>query len=242
MEKYAVILAGGSGRRAGGDMPKQFRLLSGRPVVWWSMKAFHDADPEIRIVLVVHPGFFDDWHLIFDALPDAEKIPHVISCGGRDRPESVKNGLLTVRDECQASGEDPLIFIHDGARPLVTPEMILRGMLAWQPCEGVIPVVPSVSSLRELRDSEVPLVEAESRSVDRSRYVEVQTPQIFRFSTIAALYFRNADLSHFTDDASVAEHAGVRIRLYRGDTFNIKVTNPEDFVIAEALIKFEHQD
>lgn len=238
MDKYAIILAGGSGRRAGGDLPKQFRLLSGRPVVWWAMKAFHEADPDIKIILVVHPGFFDDWALLTDALPESDRIPHVLSCGGRDRPESVKNGLLTVRDECLHPGDDALILIHDGARPLVSPAMIARGISAWKPGEGVIPAVPSISSLRKLDNPDVPLVDAESHAVDRARYVDVQTPQIFSFSTLCSLYFHATDLSRFTDDASMAEQGGVSIRLYEGDTFNIKVTNPEDFTIAEALLKF----
>lgn len=82
MRKYAIILAGGSGTRAGGDMPKQFRQICRRPLVWWAMKAFRDADADTEIVLVVHPGFFDDWQILCDAMPEYERIPYTLCCGG----------------------------------------------------------------------------------------------------------------------------------------------------------------
>lgn len=238
MDKFAIILAGGVGQRAGGDLPKQFRPLCGRPLGWWAMKAFVEADPEIRIVLVVHPGFMDDWEIMWEELPKQEQIPFLLSCGGRTRFESVKNGLMTVRD---AGGENSIVFIHDGARPMVTPAMVRRGLAALLPLGGAIPAVRPVCSLRELENPESPLPDAKSYSVDRARFVEVQTPQIFHYSTIAPLYYEEKDSTRFTDDASLVENHGVKISLYEGDTLNIKVTNPEDFAIAEAIIRYSEK-
>ncbi|MDE5958443.1 MAG: 2-C-methyl-D-erythritol 4-phosphate cytidylyltransferase [Muribaculaceae bacterium] len=243
MRKFAIILAGGTGSRAGGDLPKQFQPLCGRPVVWWSMQAFRRADPEIEMVLVVHPGYFDDWQILCDALPEADRIPFTLSCGGRSRPESVANGLLTVRDiladRCADAAEvaESVVLVHDGARPLVSPEMIRRGLAALRSGCGAIPAVEPVSSLREVAQPSLPIEDRESRSVARNRYVEVQTPQIFHYTLLRDCYSRGGDLSAYTDDASVAEAAGHRIHLYRGEESNLKVTHPSDFLIAGTLLR-----
>lgn len=234
MEKFAIILAGGEGRRAGGSLPKQFQDLNGLPVLWWSMKAFKQAYPEVRIVLVVHPGFMDDWDIIYNELPECLRIPYILSCGGRSRAESVKNGLLTISEQC--GDEDAVVMIHDGARPLVTPDLIRRGLEEILPGKGYIPAVAPVSSLRQLKDASEPYLYGNSVSVARSDYMEVQTPQNFLLSTISSCYKQGDNLSQFTDDASVAEHYDVEIKLYEGDPANIKVTHPVDFVIAEALL------
>lgn len=242
MRKFAIILAGGEGRRAGGDMPKQFRRICGRPVVWWPIKAFLDADAATEIVLVVHPGYFADWQMLFDALPESERLPYTLCCGGRSRAESVKHGLLTVAELLgSATGsetQEAVVMVHDGARPLVSPAMILRGMDACTASgTGAIPAMRAVNSLRELADPSAALCEADSRSVSRARFVEVQTPQIFPYTLLRDCYARATDLSGFTDDASVVESAGHSVRLYEGESRNIKVTHPDDFVIAEALLK-----
>ncbi len=239
MRKYAIILAGGSGTRAGGDMPKQFRQICGRPLVWWAMKAFRDADADMEIVLVVHPGFFDDWQILCDAMPEYERIPYTLCCGGRTRAESVSNGLLTVAGLLgDAPAGEAMVMVHDGARPLVSAGMIRRGMDAF--CvsgAGVIPVMPAVNSLRQLAAPSVSLAEAESHTVNRALYVEVQTPQIFPYRLLCDCYKSASDLSAYTDDASVVESAGHHVRLYEGESANIKVTHPDDFIIAEALLR-----
>lgn len=238
MEKYAVILAGGEGRRAGGSVPKQFRMLSGRPMVWWSARAFLDAFPEIRIVMVVHPDFIEEWRKMQVNLREADRFPHTVCRGGSSRPESVANGLRCIESDYGAAS-DAIVFIHDGARPLVTPEMVRRGACALEKNrDGVIPAVRAVNSLRELTtDPALPLEMAESISVERARYVEVQTPQIFHLSLLLPLYREASRLAGFTDDASVAESVGKKVGLYEGDTSNIKVTHPLDFCIAEAILR-----
>lgn len=110
--KYAVIVAGGSGIRAGGDMPKQFQPLLGRPMLWWSMKAFKAEDSETQLIIVLHPGFFDDWDMLFNELPENERFGHEIVCGGRTRAESVANGLLAIPDASDALVESMTLRVR----------------------------------------------------------------------------------------------------------------------------------
>lgn len=249
--KFAIILAGGEGRRAGGDIPKQFHYLAGHPLVWWAMKAFRDACPDIIIILVVHPGFFDDWDIMCSEMDEHDRIPHVVACGGKSRPHSVYNGLLTVRDilsEQMKSGKDGIaeefsknddcvVAVHDGARALVSPEMIRRGLDGLQPGIGMVPAIPPVNSLRKLDSPEQFKTPGGNQTVVRKDYVEVQTPQIFEFSSLLKAYESAGDFSRFTDDASLYESANHPIALYEGDEYNLKVTHPLDFDFAEIILK-----
>ena len=224
--KYAVIVACGAGLRAGGEVPKQFQMLEGLPVVWWSIKAFYDEDPDVKIIVVLHPGFFDLWDILYSELPcEIQKIDVELVCGGRSRLESVKNGISRV----DTKDNDALIAVHDAARPLITAEMITRGwrMAAEKGC--AVPVMPMSDSLRELTaDGSV--------AVDRSRYVRVQTPQIFKVRELQEAYGQ-ALTDRMTDDASVMENAGHSIYLYEGEEANFKITKPVDFILASALLK-----
>lgn len=225
MKKYALIMAGGEGRRAGGEMPKQFVKLLGIPMLWWSVMAFHREDPETEISVVMHPGFFDDYDLMLSGLPrEVRGIPVRLVAGGRSRGESVANGLMALPDT-----RDALVAVHDAARPLVTTDMIARG---WE-CAALngtaVPACPVTDSLREL-------TEGGSTAVDRSRFVSVQTPQVFRADILKSAY-RLEERPEFTDDASRVEADGGCITLYDGIPANLKVTNPADFAIAETLLK-----
>lgn len=224
VEKYAVIVAGGDGMRAGGDIPKQFRKIHGIPMLWWSVRAFHDEDPATRIILVINPGWFDLWDELSAALSESEKaIPVLTVCGGPDRGASVANGLMSVPESRNA-----LVAVHDAARPFVTPELIRRGWECAEKDLASVPAVPVTDSLRRLTPEG-------SEAVDRSAFRAVQTPQCFRADILAAAYAL-PDSAQFTDDASRVEKSGVRITLFEGDPRNIKVTHPDDFIIAEALM------
>lgn len=241
MKKFAIILAGGEGKRAGGDIPKQFVSLDGKPIVWWSMKAFKEADPDTVIILVMHPGFFDDWEIIVDNMPEEDYIPCILSCGGLSRAHSVYNGLLSIKDyleEKYIAEEEAVVAIHDGARPLVSRQMILRGFNSLEHSVGVIPGVRCTNSLRKVEEPDRVFDGSRSVSVDRSEYVEVQTPQIFSLPDIFSAYImKEENRDKFTDDASLAESIGLGIKLYEGESTNIKVTHPEDFKIAEILLR-----
>lgn len=218
-------MAGGEGRRAGADIPKQFVELLGIPMLWWSVMAFHKADPETCIKIVMHPGFFADWDIIRDGIPsDVSDIETDLRAGGRNRGESVRNGLMSVPDD-----NDTLVAVHDAARPLVSPEIISKAWEIAAETGSAVPVWPVSDSLRELS------TDGDSHAVDRSRFVSVQTPQTFRADILHKAYHLE-DKPHFTDDASRVEALGVDVSLFDGAPFNIKVTNPMDFAIARTLL------
>lgn len=239
MEKYAVIVAGGEGTRLGGGLPKQFRELQGRPVLWWSLKAFHDEDPDVRMRVVLHPGYFDEWQNLLLALPEDERFEHEVIAGGSSRTESVKNGIKGI-----PASADVLIAVHDAARPLVSVDMIARGWNAASKAGGAVPAVAVTDSLRHL--SGFPKVDwkaiyssgelyGDSEAVDRSEYVAVQTPQVFRADLLKGAYELKPDMT-FSDDASAYEVAGGKPVLYEGSPLNMKVTNPGDIEIASLLL------
>lgn len=225
MKKHAIIPAGGEGRRAGGNLPKQFVGLLGIPMLWRSVEAFHREDAETQITVVVHPGFFDDFDILRSELPaELKDIPLRVVAGGRTRGESVKNGLMGID-----ANRDTIIAVHDAARPLVTPELIRRGWECAALNGAAVPVVAVTDSLRELR-------EEGSEAVDRSRFVAVQTPQVFRGDILVRAYELD-ERPEFTDDASRVEAIGEKIMLYPGEAENFKVTNPSDFALAETLLR-----
>ena len=213
---YAVILAGGTGSRAGGTLPKQFQSVRGKRLIWWSVEAFKAFDPCCRIVLAVHNDFLKVWEYELGQEERSLGVEILKVPGGSSRFYSVKNALSVIEDP------EATVFIHDGARPLVSPELIRRGASAVGAGKGAIPVIPIVDSIRELTSDG-------SVAVDRSRYVAVQTPQVFICKDIKKAYDAASSDIGVTDDASVAERFGIEILTFPGDSVNIKVTNPEDF-------------
>lgn len=229
MRKYALILAGGDGRRAGGDMPKQFRELLGIPMLWWSVRDFHRADPDTGIIIVMHPGFFDDWDILYQELPEEDRrIPVELVCGGRDRVHSALNGLMAIPVD---GDQDALVAVHDAARPLLTADMINR---CWDTAARngcAVPCVPEVNSLRKITAEG-------TEPVKRDDFLVVQTPQVFRLGVLQKAYSRCAEESSaFTDDASMVQACGEKITICEGSPENIKVTTPGDFTVAEALLR-----
>ena len=230
MKKYAIIVRGGEGNRACGVVPKQFHSIGGIPMLWWSVRAFHREDPATKVIIVMHPGFFDDWDIMHSELPEEDRrIETIIVCGGRTRCESVMNGLNSVND-----GEDVYVAVHDAARPLVNVDMISAGWKAAATYKAVIPAVPIDDSIRKVDGDE-------NWSVPRKDYVKVQTPQVFEAGLLREAY-ANVDTTMMTDDASVVEAFGHKVMIYPGSTRNFKVTNPEDIQIASMLIKETYLD
>lgn len=233
VEKYAVIVAGGSGTRLGGDLPKQFQSLNDRPVLWWSLKAFHDEDSSTRIILVLNKDFTEVWKLIYDGLPEEDRFPHEIALGGNSRTHSVQNGIALIPDS-----DKVLVAVHDAARPLVTPSIISAGWQAALIHGAAIPVISVTDSLRKLSSSSCSENSDKmfvSHAVDRKNYVAVQTPQVFKASVLKRAYAANPS-QIFTDDASAAEANGCPPFLFSGSPHNIKVTNPGDIEIANLFL------
>lgn len=219
-----MIVAGGSGSRMGGGIPKQFQNLCGRPVLWWSMKAFHEEDPHTSLIVVLPENFISLWQDFFSTLPEEDRFAHSVTAGGSTRTESVKNGLSLIPEDAGS-----LIAVHDGARPLVTPALIRRGWEAAQEKGCAIPTVAVTDSLRKLTPEG-------SEAIDRSEYMAVQTPQVFQHDILKQAY-KDTKQGLFTDDASVVEKAGHKISLYPGEASNMKLTNPKDLEIAEVILK-----
>lgn len=231
MKQFAVIVAGGSGTRMGGGLPKQFRPLCGYPVLWWSIKRFHEENPDTEIIIVLPSDFIKEWEDFCLNLPFDKRISHSVVAGGCSRTDSVKNGLRQVESLVSSTNEnkkDSLVAIHDGARPLLTKEMISKGWDVAEKNGAAIPVVPVTDSLREKNGQE-------SKAVDRGKYVAVQTPQVFNVSIITESYKRSEGQA-FTDDATAVENAGYKVSLFDGSPLNIKITNPKDLEIAAVLM------
>lgn len=224
MERTGVIIvAGGSGRRMGGALPKQFRLLAGRPVLARTIDAFAEALPGAEIVVVLpaqHVAFWRNLAARFDV------AAHAVAEGGAERFHSVRCGIEALKSAPE------LIAVHDGVRPLASARLIRRIAEEAALRGAAIPVLRPVDSFRAL---EGPDEEAGSHIVDRDRLRIVQTPQIFRADLLRRAYAADYR-TEFTDDASVVEAAGATIRLCAGEASNIKLTRPEDIALAEALL------
>ena len=218
-----IIVAGGSGKRMGGALPKQFALVGGEPILARTINAFRKALPASRIVVVLPAEYIEFWKN-FSARFEVAK--HSIVEGGEERFYSVRNGIEALSDAVD------LIAVHDGVRPFASKEMILRTVDCAAKNGSAIPVVNAVDSYR--------VIEGEgSHIIDRTPLRIVQTPQIFAAPILRAAYdteFR----AEFTDDASVVEYSGEKVALCDGEYTNIKITTHDDMVIAEAIIKTEN--
>ena len=223
MTRYIIIVAGGKGLRMGGEIPKQFRLIAGRPVLMRTVEAFLAAYSDIHVVLVLPHDQQAYWAALCQDY--AFRAPMTIADGGATRFHSVQNGLALIPDE-----DDCIVGVHDGVRPFVSPEVIRRcSENAWTQ-GATVPVVPVVETVRQL------LPDGSSRSVDRDEYRLVQTPQTFPLSMLRRAYAQPY-VPAFTDDASVVQSLGLPVYLVEGNRQNIKLTTPEDLMLAEAICK-----
>ncbi|MFW6246524.1 MAG: 2-C-methyl-D-erythritol 4-phosphate cytidylyltransferase [Tangfeifania sp.] len=218
MKKLALIVAGGSGSRMKGELPKQFLELNGKPVLIRTFEAFLKYDRNIQFVLVLPEVQLINWKKL--CVKYDFNLKHSLVPGGETRFHSVQNGLSEIN-------EDGIVFIHDGVRPLVSVQTIENCYKTANEKGNALPVVSPSESVREL-------INGGSRAVDRSRFFLVQTPQTFNISVIKKAYEQDY-LEKFTDDASVLENTGQQINLVAGNRENIKITYPEDLLIASAF-------
>jgi len=203
----------------GNAVPKQFLLLNGKPVLQRSLEAFAAFDPTMTCIVVLPETQISYWKELCEKY--SCKVPHVVVSGGKERFDSVKNGLKAISTE-------GIVAVHDGVRPLVTMEMLRNGFETAEKFGSAIPYVDSVDSLRMI-DGET------SKTLDRTKIKRIQTPQIFDVSQlkdVIDVVYR----PEFTDEASVWELAGKKLYFYKGSEQNIKITTPSDLKIAEALL------
>lgn len=220
MKRYAIIVAGGKGLRMGGELPKQFIPVEGRPVLMRTLDAFHACDASIQLILVLPHDHQAYWHELCAQYQFA--VPHRIADGGATRFHSVQSGLTLV------DAPEALVAVHDGVRPFVSPEVIRRCYAEAEAHGAVVPVIPVVETVRQL-------VGEGSKTVARDAYRLVQTPQTFR-ATLLRLAYEQPYCDAFTDDASVVEALGSAVSLVDGNRENIKLTTPFDLIVAKALV------
>jgi len=219
MKKYVIIVAGGTGSRMKGDVPKQFKLLLGKPVIQYSIEVFHAFDPSMEIVLVIHPDYLLFWEKQCHEFKIS--IPFRVVPGGDTRFDSVKNGLDTITDE-------GFVAIHDAARPVINADFI-ENLFAKAAIYGS--AMPGIG----LNDT-IRLIEGDaSRQLDRTFLRAMQTPQVFKIPELKRAYTQTY-LPVFTDDASVMQSAGFPLHLSEGRPGNIKITHASDIALAEVLL------
>ena len=210
----AIVLAAGQGKRMHSKIQKQFMELDGMPVLCYSLRCFQES-PLIRDVILVTGEEYVFW------------CKEVVS-GGKERYDSVYEGLRACKDT-------EYVLIHDGARPFIDHGIIERGLMAAAQTGASVTGMPSKDTVK-IADEDGNV----SETPDRSSVWIVQTPQIFQYPLIYGAYtsIRQKEMTGITDDAMVAEHeTGVKIRFSEGSYRNIKITTPEDLVVAEAFLK-----
>jgi 2-C-methyl-D-erythritol 4-phosphate cytidylyltransferase len=227
MQKYAIIVAGGTGTRMGSNTPKQFLLLNEKPVLYYTLKVFLEAYTDIQIILVLPEEYTDLGREIIDAYFDYSRIQ--ITSGGETRFHSVKNGLALADKES-------IIFVHDAVRCLVTADLIHRCYENALKTGSAVPALRSKDSVRLLNEEE-----NDNEVLDRSKVVFVQTPQTFH-SRILIPAFEIDYKERFTDEATVVEAFGLKISLVEGEENNLKITRPIDLFIAEKLLAEKHRN
>ena len=232
-ENYIIIVAGGKGLRMGGDVPKQFLPIGGKPVLMHTLQRFRDYSEELQIILVLPREQQEYWKELCKEY--GFTVEHRVADGGATRFHSVQNGLALIPDDAQG-----VVGVHDGVRPFVSLDVIARCYDTARQTGTAIPVVPVVETLRHI-DNE----EQASRTVSRADYRLVQTPQTFDIQLLKAANSHALSVSGdsvaaiaslFTDDASVVEAYGRAVTLVDGNRENIKITTPFDLKVAEAML------
>lgn len=212
MKKYVIVVAGGKGLRMGGEIPKQFIPVKGKPVLMRTLETFYACDPNIELIVVLPVEQRSYWeHLCAEY---GFTLSHRIAAGGETRFHSVKNGLALVE-------EDGVVGVHDGVRPFVSAEVIADCYAQAATLQAVVPVTDVVETVRHL------LSEGGSETVSRNDYKLVQTPQVFTVELLKRAYAQDYK-PFFTDDASVVEALGQPVHLVSGNRENIKLTTPFD--------------
>ncbi len=220
MGKYILITAAGEGTRFGGNELKQFAPVNGKPLLLHVFTAFLNVDASFRFILVLPEAGINRWKELCARY--SFNVPHQIVAGGKTRTASVKNGLKHIP-------ENSLVAIHDGVRPFVSPTVIEKGFKLAAVSGSAVPVVELTDSVRILEGKN-------NKALNRELLRKVQTPQFFHSKIIKQAY-RLFTGTFATDDATVYEQSGYKVTLFTGNRQNIKITFPEDIIVAEAMLK-----
>jgi 2-C-methyl-D-erythritol 4-phosphate cytidylyltransferase len=224
MKRYLIIVAGGKGVRMGGDLPKQFQLLDGKPLVMVTIENMYAMDVTMHIILVLPKEQIELWEELCAEYDF--KVPVTVVTGGTTRFHSVQNGLAAIEDR-----EEALVGVHDGVRPFLAVKVFDELFREAAINGAVVPVTPVYESMRRFIGGQ-----GATEPVPRDRYRLVQTPQVFKLSLLRRAY-EQLYMENFTDDASVVENVGEPVQIVDGNRENIKITTPYDFVVAKAIVE-----
>lgn len=219
-KKYVIIVASGTGKRMGLELPKQFILLGDKPILLHTLISVYNANNNYNIILVLNQDHVHYWNEILEKYK--VDIPHRIVFGGKERFNSVQNAVISIEDK-----EDALVAVHDGVRPFAGS--VFESCFKMTEEKGnAISAIKSVDSIRMIENSK-------TKAIDRNSIMLVHTPQCFKLSLLRKAYEQEYN-ELFTDDASVVENLGETINICEGVRENIKITTPFDLKIAETLI------
>lgn len=231
MKTVAIIPAGGAGKRLGLEVAKQYLLLDSSPMLVHTLRVFQMTEMVSAVVLVVPK---EDEASVQKQIVEKYGLTKVISivAGGRERQDSVRNGLQAVPGTCD------VVIVHDGVRPFVTPDMVRRVVAAAAEYGAASIGVPAKDTIKETTVENIV-----TTTLPRQNLWQTQTPQAFRYDVLCRAY-AEAQRDHFygTDDASLVERTGVKVRMVTGSHENIKITTPEDLLMAEALMENKRKE
>ena len=225
-KKFVIIMAAGSGTRMGAQMPKQFLELDGKAILQKTIEVFQEACPGISVITVLPQDHISYWRQY--CLDRNFICPQILVPGGITRFHSVRNALDRVPDGA-------VVAVHDGVRPLLSPELVRDVFKAAETQQAVIPVIPCVDTIKVLESKEGRLEAVPGAKADRSVLYGAQTPQIFHSEVIKEAYSMAYDTA-FTDDASVLEKYGKSLSFVMGERLNIKITTQDDLLLARAVM------
>jgi 2-C-methyl-D-erythritol 4-phosphate cytidylyltransferase len=225
MRTLAIILAGGSGKRMGTATNKQFLLLDNKPIIVRTLQIFEECRPVDGVYLVVNQK---DLPIMQEEILETYKFNKVLKLviGGRLRQDSVRNGLEAIENPCD------IVIIHDGARPFVSPSFIEKGIFLMEMFDAVISALPVKDTIKTVSKEGFVI-----KTLERDSLWNVQTPQTFKYDLIVKAYREgmNKKLCGY-DDATFLEHMGKKVKVIEGSPYNIKITTPEDLIIAKGML------
>lgn len=223
LSAVAIVPAAGLGRRFGDGTNKPFVTLQGKPLIVWTLLALAEV-PEITEIIPVIKDEDMDLAVSIIEKYGVSKVRR-IAPGGKERQDSIFHGLKLIK------GFTGAVVVHDGVRPLIQPETLQEALRQLTDCDGVVVGVPVKDTIKELAGGLV------AKTLRRDVLWHAQTPQVFRYATIAAAYERAYGEGYYaTDDAALVERYGGRVRMVAGSYTNIKITTPEDVQVAEAFM------
>lgn len=220
-----IIVAAGKGTRMQSDKPKQYLAVKGVPILEMTIQKFEYNEYIDEIMLVINKN--DINNIVIKKISNYKKVKNIVK-GGRSRTESVYNGLCYIKEK------DSIVLIHDGVRPFVSNDIIKECISSLEHNEACIPAINVIDTIKLLDGGVV------KETIDRSKYCLVQTPQAFKYLILKECYDKAIkEKINVTDDASVLEKYGRKIKVIKGNPKNIKITNPFDLKIAEIILEEE---